>query len=183
MSEEIQKRDRAVSARVQDRLDILKEKLATKNKRSQIIEYIRDQHAEWRVSVGTIDSYIKKARIQLIEESTQTRAMLKCEAATDLRYIYSKAIEEKDWTVALRARIELSKLYSLHGNDGMLQAASGGEKDVTPLEVQEHLNDVFKQELLEVTNPPDSGAVATAVGAPMQVNKVVEGSKFADLGL
>ena len=150
MSEETTKRARAVSAQVQNRLDIIKDYLCLKYKRSQIIQEVRDKHKEWHVSLGTIDSYIRKAREQFLEDTTQTVNMLKSEAATDLRFMMKTALSNEDIALALRCRAELNKLYALYGLNGTKQEAANKEKDVTP-DVQLHLNEILNGECMAIS--------------------------------
>ena len=121
------------TAIVQNRVDTIKEYLCLKYKRSQILEKIANDHRDWKVRTGTIDRYIRISRLQMLEDGRKSHLNLKGEAAADLRFIYKKALEEDDLAVALRTRIELNKLYQLHGPattpDG---PEMEGEKDVTP---------------------------------------------------
>lgn len=187
MSEKNEKRDRAVSAKVQNRIDIIKIEINNKRKRSQIIQYIRENHREWKVSIGTIDSYIRKARQQMVEDATQTVNMLKAEAANDLRYLYRVALDKEDFSVALRARTELNKLYALHGSTGIAREEEDFERDVTPQEVQEHLDNIFEGRMIEVSNPPEKpGATASGEGRTVKQpgdSADIEKAKFAELGL
>ena len=176
MSNELEKRARAVSAKVQNRLDILKDLISLKYKRSQIIEHINNKYEDWNVSVGTIDSYIRKAREQFLEDATQTTRMLKAEAATDLRFLMKKALEEDEISTALRCRVELSKLYALHGGNGVLVEEVAREKIVTPTLVQDQLDTVFNKTALSIAEAPEE---ATESVQP----KPSTDSSFASLGL
>lgn len=106
---------RSTSAELQDRIDVVIELLARKFKRAQIIEFCGTNFSTWEVGPKTIDSYIKRAHAQLLEQMITTRTELRSEAVNDLRYLYKKALEADDTRAALAVRRELTDMLALKG--------------------------------------------------------------------
>jgi hypothetical protein len=70
---------------VQNRVDVIKDYLCTKLMRSQILEKIANYHRDWNVKTGTVDRYIRIAKLQMMEVGRQSHQNLKSEAASDLQ--------------------------------------------------------------------------------------------------
>jgi len=100
---------------MQNRVDSVIELLAQKFKRAQIIQYCNSHFKHWDVSDRAIDTYIRKARAQLLDQMRITRTELRSEAVSDLRYLYKKALEDNDLRAALSIRKELSGMLLLSG--------------------------------------------------------------------
>jgi hypothetical protein len=136
-------------AEIQARIDTVIELIARKYKRSQIVEYLRSNHADWRATIPTIDKYIRTARDQIVDQMRATKDELRSEAVNDLRFLYKRALESDDLQMALRVRKELNELLCLKGE---VKTETPELQDVTGSEMPDSLRTLFAKRL-EVANP------------------------------
>jgi len=183
----LDRKPKSMKADILDRVDIIIDMLSRKMKRAQILAECMEAYPEWNVGQGSIDRYIAKARAVMTDQVAATRQELRGEAVNDLRYIYLKALEAKDYTVALRARKDLSDLLCLRGLPG-----SKASDKVPSAEEQEVLPDAVErifEESMVIQNPivkPDE-VVDLTMGVEAKpakrVSKAnVEGPSLSSLG-
>ncbi len=97
---------------VQERVDKVIELIAQGYKRKQIHDWIKE-HTDWRISKATIDTLIKKAKIDISRIAKLSDTEFLNDAILNYKFLYKKAVDSDDLKTALQIQNALSELLDL----------------------------------------------------------------------